>query len=338
MRFILFLTFLIASAISNAQDFKVLGIEEAYKLNQDEPKYTLVYLHNKDAVKCIRELSALVGKSGELERIGSDFYLVSLKKSYGNTIVLGTDTFKIANVNGNGENQLATLFDSTGSGKPALVVLDKDFRIIYTYLGKIKPEAITKAVSSVTNKENLIAKSFLSPKAKISKEATSGANKASREAPATVKWYTFEEAYKLNKISPKKIMVDVYTNWCGWCKVLDKKTFSHPEIARYLNTQYYPVKLNAEQREDIVLDNDTLKFIASGSKGYHELAAGLLKNKLSYPSVVFMDERNQIIHVQQGFTKPQPFDMLLKFIGGNHYATQKWDAWSASYVSPIASE
>ncbi len=151
-----------------------------------------------------------------------------------------------------------------------------------------------------------------------------------------VKWYTIEEAFKLNQMQPRKIMVDVYTDWCGWCKVMDKKTFSHSVIAEYLNKKYYPVKFNAEQKEDVILGKDTLKYVATqGTKGYHQLAVALLNNKLSYPSVVFLDEQARIIHLQQGFTEAQPFDKMLKFIGGDHYTTEKWEAWSTNYESPI---
>jgi thioredoxin-related protein len=153
-----------------------------------------------------------------------------------------------------------------------------------------------------------------------------------------VKWHTFEEAIKLNQTAPRKIMVDVYTDWCGWCKVMDKKTFSQEVIAEYLNNKYYAVKFNAEQKEDIILGNDTLKYIPNGQRGYHQLAAALLNNKLSYPSVVFLDEQSKIIHVQQGFTKAQPFDVMLKYIGGSHYNNTPWETWSKTYKSPIISE
>ena len=153
-----------------------------------------------------------------------------------------------------------------------------------------------------------------------------------------VNWYTIEEAFELNKTKPRKIMVDVYTSWCGWCKVMDKNTFSHPVIADYLNNNYYAVKFNAEQKEEINLNGTAYKFVESGRSGYHELAAALLNGKLSYPSVVFLDENNQIIHLQQGFTKAQPFDKILKFIGDNSYKSISWEKWLAAYKSPISSE
>lgn len=154
----------------------------------------------------------------------------------------------------------------------------------------------------------------------------------------TVKWYTIAEAIELNKKEPRKIMVDVYTGWCGWCKVMDANTFNNTIIAQYLNEKYYPVKLDAEQKEDIVIGDKTYKFIAQGTRGYHELAAALLSGKLSYPSVVFLNEQIQIVHLEQGYVKAKPFDMILKYIGGNFYLNQPWETWSTAYTSPLPSE
>ena len=103
----------------------------------------------------------------------------------------------------------------------------------------------------------------------------------------TVKWYTIEEAMALTKKEPRKIMIDVYTTWCKWCKVMDTATFNNPVIAGYLNEKYYPVKFNAEQKDDVTLDGKTYKFVPGGGRGYHELAATLLNGNLGYPSSCF---------------------------------------------------
>ena len=124
----------------------------------------------------------------------------------------------------------------------------------------------------------------------------------------------------------------MYTDWCGWCKVMDKNTFSNDVIATYLNGSFYPVKFNAEQKEDVLLNGHTYHFVNQGARGYHELAAALLNNQMSYPAVVFLNEQIQIIHVQKGYVKPQPFDEILKFIGGEHYLTSSWEEWSYNFV------
>ncbi len=150
-----------------------------------------------------------------------------------------------------------------------------------------------------------------------------------------VNWLSFEEAVEKSKTEKKKVFIDVYTDWCGWCKVMDKNTFSQPVIAKYLNENFYAVKLNAEQREDIIFRDHTFKFVASGSRGYHELAASLLNNKLSYPTVVFLDENFNIIQPLPGYQKPDRFEMIVKFIGGDNFKTIDWQTWESQFVSTI---
>ena len=74
---------------------------------------------------------------------------------------------------------------------------------------------------------------------------------------AQVNWLTFEEAVSKAKTDPKPIFIDVYTDWCGWCKKMDKATFSEAKIAKMLQDDFYPVKFNAEQKESIEFNNHT---------------------------------------------------------------------------------
>ena len=149
-----------------------------------------------------------------------------------------------------------------------------------------------------------------------------------------VQWMTFEEAVEKSKLEKKKIFIDVFTDWCGWCKVMDKNTFNDPKVAAILNTNFYPVKFNAEQREEITFDNHTFKFVANGSRGYHELAAALLNNKLSYPTVVFLNEDFSMIQPLPGYRKADEFHSIVQFIGENHYKNTSWKEWEKNYTSP----
>jgi thioredoxin-related protein len=151
---------------------------------------------------------------------------------------------------------------------------------------------------------------------------------------AVVKWMTFEQAVAKSKIQKKKIFIDVFTDWCGWCKVMDKNTFSEAQVAKILNEDFYPVKFNAEQREDIQFNGTTFKFIANGNSGVHQLAASLLNNQLSYPTVVFLDEEFRIIQPLPGYQKAPEFHKIIQFIGQDHYKSIKWDQWQTTYKSP----
>jgi thioredoxin-related protein len=152
---------------------------------------------------------------------------------------------------------------------------------------------------------------------------------------ATVKWITFEEAVKKSKAEKRPVFIDVYTDWCGWCKVMDKNTFNDPRVAELLNKKFYAVKFDAEQKEDVVFNGTTFKFVPSGSKGYHQLAAALLNNQLSYPTVVFLNENFEMIQPLAGYRKAPEFHKIAQFIGEGHYKSVKWDEWEKRYASPF---
>src|SRR6187455_2873333 len=77
----------------------------------------------------------------------------------------------------------------------------------------------------------------------------------------SVKWMTFEEALQKSKKEKRPVFIDVYTDWCGWCKVMDKNTFNDPQVSKLLNEKFYAVKFNAEQTEDVVFQGTTFKFV-----------------------------------------------------------------------------
>lgn len=150
-----------------------------------------------------------------------------------------------------------------------------------------------------------------------------------------VKWYTFEEAVKLNEKNPKKILIDVYTDWCSWCKVMDEKTFSNPVIAEYINRHYYPVKFNAESKEPVTFKGTKFENKGSGRRNPHELAVALLQGKMSYPSIAYMDENNQLLTSVPGYLTPSQIEPILVFFGENHFKTTKWEVFSTSFKGKV---
>ena len=139
-----------------------------------------------------------------------------------------------------------------------------------------------------------------------------------------INWMTFEEAVKMNETAPKKIFIDVFTDWCGWCKRMDQTTFINKDVVEYMNENYYAVKLDAETSDTIVFAGYT--FVNEGSrgsrKGTHQLAATLLQGKMSYPSYVFMNEENQVLTVAPGYMEPKDFMPILKYISTDAYLNQ----------------
>lgn len=144
--------------------------------------------------------------------------------------------------------------------------------------------------------------------------------KGQTKVPASIQWLTVEKASAMNAKKHKKVLVDVYTSWCSWCKKMDKETFSDPTIIAYMNEHFYAVKLNAEEKQPIKFEN---KYYLNPSpdrmRSVHELAAQMLQGRMGYPSYVFLDGKNQRITVSQGFNNAHSFLIILKYIAEDNY-------------------
>lgn len=146
-----------------------------------------------------------------------------------------------------------------------------------------------------------------------------------------IEWLSWKEAAELASAeqNPKKIFIDIYTDWCGWCKKMDKDTFQNPEVATYMSKNFYMVKLDGEGKEPIEYKGRTFKFVPSGRKGYHEFAATLMQGRLSYPTTIFLDEEMNILSPVPGYQKPKPFLNIAKYFGDNIYKEKDWKAYAS---------
>jgi thioredoxin-related protein len=151
---------------------------------------------------------------------------------------------------------------------------------------------------------------------------TGGSATSSKEASAT------EGA--INEKAPKKIFIDFYTDWCGWCKKMDKTTFSDPAVAEYVNKNFYAVKFNAEQKEDVVFQGNTFSWKSGGRSGVHMLAYELLDGRLGYPSYVYLQPNYERILISPGYKDVPMFQKELRFVSEEHFNTTTWEQFSNS--------
>lgn len=141
-------------------------------------------------------------------------------------------------------------------------------------------------------------------------------------------WLTFEEAVALQAKQPRKILVDVYTDWCGWCKKMDKYTYTDTSVINNLKRNYYLVKFNAEQKEEVKFKDKVFKFKPEYKS--HELAVSLLDGKMSYPSTVFLDEDMNMLTNVPGYLTPKEMNPILVYFGENIYKVKNWKEYTSN--------
>lgn len=159
---------------------------------------------------------------------------------------------------------------------------------------------------------------------------------AQEQGAATINWMSWDEAIAQQKKdleafnasggdkskAPKKIFIDMYTDWCGWCKRMDASTFKDPLVVNVMNSFFYPVKMDAEMKEDIVFNNHT--FVnpnPTGKRSTHQFAASILDYQLSYPSYVLLDENTNRLTIYKGYKQVDDLLGVLLFFGKDQHVS-----------------
>lgn len=183
--------------------------------------------------------------------------------------------------------------------------------------------------------ENLFAQKRKSVKktttvtSKISSNNTTAIQENSKANANEIEWLTVEEAAIKQAKEPRKIYMDVYTDWCGWCKVMDKKTFGNADCIKYMNENYYCVRVNAE----------TVKEISYKGKVYgdapnsivNQLILDWMLNKTSYPTSIFFDEQFNIIQPLPGYMELKQFELIIKYLREDMHKKIQFQEYQKSF-------
>ena len=154
--------------------------------------------------------------------------------------------------------------------------------------------------------------------------------------PAKVKWVTLAEAQEAVKKDPKPILIDVYTEWCGPCKMLSAKTFTDPQTVARMNKNFHCVKFNAEGPDPVKFKGqdfsnpDHVKG-QQGRNGTHQFARAL--GVSAYPTVMYLDGDLNVITPVPGYVTPEQIEPILIYFGEGVYKTKDWAVFQQEFKS-----
>ena len=146
-----------------------------------------------------------------------------------------------------------------------------------------------------------------------------------------IRWISFEEAEKLSKEKPLPILVDVYTDWCGWCKVMDKKTYAHDSVAKYINQHFYAIKFNAESKTPVQWKGKTYSFMPQYKM--HSLAIELLKGEAGFPTTVIIPIDPADPQAIPGYLQPKDMHTLLSYFSEANFKKIRYDKYAEKFKS-----
>jgi thioredoxin-related protein len=152
---------------------------------------------------------------------------------------------------------------------------------------------------------------------------------AIRLPPTKINWVPLDAAIDDARRFDKLIFVHIYADWCGWCKIMELKTYTHPHIIDYIDKKYSAVKLNATYQDPIWFRG--YKFVYTPEKRVHQLAYQLLEGNLKYPAIVIMNEKGEVLSPVHGYLDVATLGKILRFFGDKHYLKVPWSEYERTH-------
>lgn len=147
-----------------------------------------------------------------------------------------------------------------------------------------------------------------------------------------IKWTTIDKAVSETKSDNKKfILVDLYTDWCGWCKKMDEGTFTEANIVALMKANFTAVKFNAESQNAVTFNGKSYGFNKNGSRGTNQLALDLGSNngKLGYPTIVVLDADGNKLQSFPGYKDVETMSAILKYYQSGSYKTMDFQQFQS---------
>lgn len=137
-----------------------------------------------------------------------------------------------------------------------------------------------------------------------------------------LEWITIEALENKMNDEKRPVLISLYTDWCGWCKKMDKKVYTNPDLVKFVNDNFYAIKFDGEFKAPITFKGRTFNYRTD--LRIHELTLYLTRGDVGFPATVFLYDLEDDPAPVTGYLNVKQIELLIKF-----YAEGKGSDWKS---------
>lgn len=312
-----------------AQKSKVnwMSFEEAFAAIEEQPKPLLIDFYTSWCGWCKTMMKTTYSDEELSAYINANFYPIKFDAEGKDTITYFGEEYKSPHPNQRATHELTIKILGKRLSYPSTVFVDPSTKFSLLVPGYIKPKKMPPFLIYMV--ENMFRTTPYPNFEKHYKVANAPVDSTTTEEAdrPSVEWLTVKEAMKKFKKQPRKLLFNFYTDWCNGCKIMDKTTFTEPDLVEYVNDTFYAVNFDATSNESIQFLNDELKGAEANGTAFHPFFLALTQNKPMLPTLILMDEDPKMILNLPFYRTPEDLTPLLKFYGDEQNKEMTWEEY-----------
>jgi thioredoxin-related protein len=146
-----------------------------------------------------------------------------------------------------------------------------------------------------------------------------------------IQWLKIDEVTIKVKEQNKLVLIDLYTDWCYWCKEMDRKTYTNSKVIAYINEHFYSAKVDAETKFDVNWKDKTYKY--NRKFQINDFALFLTNGRASFPTTIIIADDEPAPIPIAGFMEAEELEPILKYFGEGAYKTMNFQEFEKTFKS-----